>query len=312
MTGAEPWARVGDPVARVLQFGQPVVALETAVVTHGLPKGRVPELIARLDAAVRQGGALPAFVGLVAGEVVIGMTAAELDALLVHDAAKVAERDLAAAVALRRYGGTTVSATIAVAHAHGIPVAATGGIGGVHYGAERTGDVSADVAALSRFPVALVCAGAKAICDPGRTVEALDSLGVTVVGYRTGEMPAFLAASSGLSVPLRLDTADGIARLLAVKRRLGQPQALLVVQAPPPDAALDGAELQDAVRAALARAETAAVHAGEVTPFLLSAIATATAGRSVETNLAVLEANARLAGSIAAALAAQRETSAGR
>jgi pseudouridine-5'-phosphate glycosidase len=301
---ASAWLRTAPDVDAAIRTGGPIVALETAVISHGMAAAVALAVADRMAAAVRSGGGLPAFVGVREGRVEVGLARSALAALLEPGTIKVAERDLAVAVGLGLSGGTTVSATLAVAAAAGIRVMATGGIGGVHYGAERTGDVSADLAALSRFPVVVVCAGPKAICDPGRTVEALDSLGVAVIGYRTDMLPGFLAASSGVPVPYRAGSAGEIAAVAAAQRRIGTPGALLVVQPPPAAAAMDERELHAAVRGALARADAAGLRAAELTPFLLRAIADATGGRSVAANVAVLDANARLAGEIARALVA--------
>lgn len=299
------WIHAASDVDAAIKTGGPVVALETAVVSHGMPPELALDLADRMAAAVRAGGGVPAFVGVLRGRVVVGMARPDLAALLAVGSGKIAERDMAVAVGLRRTGGTTVSATLAIAAARGIRVMATGGIGGVHYGVERTGDVSADLVALSRFPVVVVSAGAKAICDPRRTVEALDSLGVAVIGFRTETLPAFLAASSGVPVPHHANSADEIAAVATAHERIGTRSALLVVQPPPPSAALGHEELQEAVRAALARADDAGVSAADVTPFLLRAVSDVTGGRSVTANMAVLEANARLAGEIALAIASR-------
>jgi pseudouridylate synthase len=308
---APSWMHIAPDIDAALAGGGPVVALETAVVSHGLPHEHVLALADRMETAVRAGGGIPAFIGVLGGRVQVGMARSDLAKLLSADSMKVAERDFAIATALQRTGGTTVSATLAIAAARGIRVMATGGIGGVHYGAERTGDVSADLSALSRFPIVVVCAGPKAICDPRRTIEALDSLGVAVLGFRTAMVPAFLSASTGIPVPHRVDSAGEIAAVAMAHHRIGAQRALLVLQPPPPLEALDDHELRDAVRAALARGDEAGVSAGDLTPFLLRVLSDITGGRSVAANLAVLENNARLAGEIAHAIsrAIARETS---
>jgi pseudouridine-5'-phosphate glycosidase len=298
------WIHTSSEIETWLVRGGPVVALETAVVSHGLPHEHALALANRLDAAVRAGGGIPAFVGVIRGRVEVGVPVADLAQLLAGDSVKVAERDFAVATALRRTGGTTVSATLAVAARIGIHVMATGGIGGVHYGAERTGDVSADLAALARFPTVVVCAGPKAICDPRRTIEALDSFGIAVLGFRTDTLPAFLAASSGIAVPHRVDSVGEIAAVAMAHQHIGARSGLLVVQPPPAHAALGERELQGAVRVALNQAENAGVSAADLTPFLLRVLAEVTGGRSVTANLAVLEANATLAGEIARAMSA--------
>lgn len=301
--GFPDWIHAAAEVAQALHEGRPVVALESAVISHGLPSELAVSTGLRLDAAVRRAGAVPAVVAVRHGAVVVGAAPGELAFLLEPGVLKVAERDLAVAVARGCSGGTTVAGTLAVAHAVGIRVMATGGIGGVHLDAGVTGDVSADLVALSRYPLVVVCAGAKAFCDARRTVEALDSLGVAVVGYRTDAFPAFLARSTGLPVQCRADHTHEIAALASVRTVMGARGALVVVQPPPADAALDEKDLEDTVASAAERARAAGVGGPALTPFLLDAMAEATAGRSLAANLAVLEANAGLAGEVAVALA---------
>jgi pseudouridine-5'-phosphate glycosidase len=303
MTFVAPrWIHLWPALCEALSADRPIVALESAVFSHGLPPAQARDLAGRLDAAVRGGGAIPACIAVRGGRVEAGVPLDDLDFLFAPDALKVAERDLAVAVAQRRSGGTTVAGTLAVAHAAGIRVMATGGIGGVHLGADHTGDVSADLPALSRYPLAVVCAGPKAICDPGRTTEALETLGVTVVGYRTGTLPAFLAPSTGIRVPYRADHVADLAAVVRAKRWIGGSSAVVVVQPPPPEHALDEGLLAAAVIEATRRAEAGGVGGADLTPFLLDALAHITGGRSVIANVAVLEANARLAAELAVAL----------
>jgi pseudouridine-5'-phosphate glycosidase len=300
--GARRMMDVSPEVADALARGLPVVALESGVFSHGLPPDAATATARHLDAVVREEGAVPALVAVRGGRILIGADARAIDFLFDPGIVKVAERDLAVVAAQRRSGGTTVSATAAVAVAVGIRVMATGGIGGVHLGAEESADVSSDLDALARYPVVAVCAGAKAICDQARTAELLETLGVTVVGYRTNTMPAFYAVSSGLPVPHRVETVAEIAAIAGIKRNLGDRAALLVVQPVPQEAALDGGVVDEAVRAALEQARRAGVRGGAVTPFLLSAIAAATGGRALTANLALLEANAGLGASVAVAV----------
>ncbi len=298
------WLRVSPEVAAALDAARPVVALESAVYSHGLPAVEARRLAVHLDEIVRRAGAIPALIAVCEGRVEIGGDPRDMDFLLVPGTLKLAERDLAVAVARRQSGGATVAATLAVANAAGIRVMATGGIGGVHIGAEKTGDVSADLDALSRHPLVVVCAGAKAICDSRRTVEALDSLGVAVVGYQTSTFPAFLAPSTGIPVPHRVENAGEIAAIARAKVMMGGSSALLVVQPPPRDAALDERDMAIAVTAALEKAGDDDVGGAELTPYLLNAMAEATGGRSLTANLAVLGANAALAAEVAVACAA--------
>jgi pseudouridine-5'-phosphate glycosidase len=300
--------RIAPEVAEALARGGPVVALETSVVAHGLPPGENLEAARRCAGAVRAAGAVPAAIGLIDGVVLVGMDAEQLGRLgdPARRPAKAGARDLAALLQGRRDAGTTVSATAAIAALTGIRLFATGGIGGVHRvpaGAPARGaaDVSADLAELARSPVCVVSAGPKAILDLPATAELLESLGVPVVGYRTGELPAFFTEGSGVRLEHRVDSAAEAAALLrlqweALRRREG---VLLAVAPPDP---LPRAEIEEAVRLALAGAERAGVSGPSVTPWLLAAVAEATGGRSRRVNLALLERNAAVAGEVAVAL----------
>jgi pseudouridine-5'-phosphate glycosidase len=296
------WLTTSEEVAAALRDGVAVVALESAVISHGLPAPQAVWLAGRLDAAVRATGAVPALVTVRAGRVVAGADPSDLAYLLKPSTVKIAERDLAVATALGQSGGTTVSGTLAVASDAGIGVVATGGIGGVHRGADVSGDISADLAALARRPLVVVCAGPKAFCDPALTLEALDALGVTVVGCGTDTLPAFLAPSTGVALPHRIDRPEDLARVARAKRRMRDRAALLVVQPPPAGAALTEEELQAALTAAIERARDQCIVGAALTPFLLGVVAERTEGRSLAANLAVLEANARLAAEIAVAI----------
>ena len=283
------------------------MVLESSVLAQGLPFPENLTAVRACEAAVRRSGAVPAMVAVLAGSVRCGLSAAEMEALGRGDErpSKVGARDLAAAVVGGGSGGTTVSATTAVAGALGLPVFATGGIGGVHRGGSS--DVSEDLHALARFPGMVVCAGAKSVLDLPRTLEALESLGIPVVGFRTSTFPAFYAASSGLSVRQRVEDVAAGAELLAVHRdRLGQPGALLLCVPPPAGAALDPDELEAALRSAEAEASRQGISGQAVTPFLLSELARSTGGRTLRANLALLEENARVAAEVAVAYAARR------
>lgn len=293
------WMRIAPEVAGALETGGAVVALESAVLSHGLPEAHARRLARRLDEIVRSAGAIPALVAVRTGRVEVGLDPSDVEFLLAASAVKISSRDLAAAVAQRQSGGTTVAGTMAAAHAAGIRVMATGGIGGVHIGAEASQDISADLVALSRFPLVVVCAGPKVICDPRLTSEALDSLGVSVVGFGTNTLPGFLAATTGVSVQWRVETAGEVAAIANAKAEMRDPSALLVVQPPPPEAAMDGLKLARAVTAAMERARAAAVGGPALTPFLLREIAEVTGGEALAANLAVLEANASLAAAVA-------------
>lgn len=282
------------------------MVLESSVLAQGLP---FPESLAAAracDAAVRRAGALPAVVAVLAGRVRCGLAAAEVEALARGNERprKVGARDLAAVVVGGGSGGTTVSATCAVAGALGLPVFATGGIGGVHRGG--SGDVSEDLHALARFPGMVVCAGAKSVLDLPRTLEALESLGILVVGFRTSTFPAFHAASSGLPLQHRVEDVAAAAELLVAHRdRLGQPGALLLCVPPPAGASLDAGELEAALQSAEAEAARQGISGQALTPFLLSDLARSTGGRTLRANLALLEENARVAAEVAVAYAAR-------
>ncbi len=297
---------VAPEVEQAIVAGGPVVALESALLSHGLPQAHARSLAVRLDDVVRAQGAMPALVVVREGRVEVGVDPHEIDFLFHPGVLKVGERDLAAAVAGRGSGGTTVAGTLAVAERAGLRVLATGGIGGVHLGVDTSGDVSADLPALARHPVVVVCAGAKAICDAARTVEMLDTLGVTVVGYRTDTMPGFFVRSSGVPVPHRRDTPAAIAAVAQAKADIGDRSALLVVQPLPEHAALDEHTVSAAIAAAMTRARHEVVTGARLTPYLLAAVADATGGKTIAANVALLETNAHLAAAIAVAWTAGR------
>lgn len=288
-----------------MRRGRPVVALESSVLAQGLPRPANAEAARRMIQAVTAAGAVPAVTAVVRGVPAAGLETRDLERFLEgDDILKVSARDLAAAAADRRDGATTVAAAIVLAHRAGIAVFATGGIGGVHRGSRH--DESADLVELSRTPVIVVCSGAKAILDLQATAERLESLGVTVVGFRTETMPAFYSRESGIAVSVRVHTVDEVAEIYAAHRALGRPGALLVVQPPPPAAALPARTVELAVSGGLRSAARAKVRGGAVTPFLLRAVVKATRGRALAANLALLELNAGLAGKIAGAVALAR------
>lgn len=254
-----------------------------------------------MRAAVLAGGAVPAVTGVVRGAITVGLDGDGLERFLRRDGVpKVSARDLPVAMARRTDGATTVAATLAICAAAGLDVFATGGIGGVHR--EPAFDESADLAELARTSAVVVCAGAKSILDLPATLERLETNGVTVVGHRTDEFPGFFTARTGLPVPARVQSAAEIASVLRAARQLRRPGAVLVVQPPPADAALDADVVEAAVAEALVLARAAGVRGAAVTPFLLAAVERATAGRSLAANLALLEANAALAAAVAVEL----------
>ncbi|MDX1531205.1 MAG: pseudouridine-5'-phosphate glycosidase [Rhodothermales bacterium] len=283
----------------------PRVALETAVLTHGLPYPENERTVLRLEAAVRDEGAEPRTVGVVRGAVRCGLSPEEIRHLAAAaDARKVSLRDLPLAAAQGWSGGTTVAATLHVAAQHGVRVFATGGIGGVHRSLTgRSYDVSADLGALARYAVAVVCAGAKAILDLPATREALETRGVTVLGYGTDELPAFYSRSSGLPADARVDTPEAAAAVIQARAELGLAGGVLVGVPVPAEAEVPRDEIEPAIARAVEEAEQRGLRSAEVTPFLLGRLAELTGARSLRANLALLEQNARVAARIARALA---------
>jgi pseudouridine-5'-phosphate glycosidase len=298
---ADRHLRIADPVRAALAEGRAVVALETTIVTHGMP---YPENVATARAVedeIRQLGATPATIAVIAGEIRVGLRPDELEWLgSAKDVLKLSRNDLAYAVASGRHGATTVAATMICAHLAGIRIFATGGIGGVHRGAECTFDISADLEDLARTPVAVVCAGAKALLDLPKTLEYLETRGVPVVGYRTDRFPAFWSLSE-LAVPIRLDRPEEVAHLVRTKWDLGLTGGVLIANPAPPGDEIPAAVVEQAVEEAV----RGGVSGKAVTPFVLSRIVELTEGRSLRANIALVRSNARLAALIALALASQ-------
>jgi len=292
---------LGEEVRSALAEGFAVVSLETSVLSQGLPPPRNAEAAERMSDAIRANGAVPAWIGVVGGQVRVGLSGGELERFCEREGiAKVARRDLPAAVASGGLGATTVSATIFAARAAGLAVAATGGIGGVH---PRTGDVSADLLELARTPLLLVCSGPKSVVDPVATAERLEELGVAVVGYRCERLPFFVVRESPVDLEHRAGSPAEAAALAAAMRTLGTRSATLLCNPVPEPSAMDPALVAEAVARCEARAEREEVHGKALTPFLLSALAEETGGVSLDANLALLEANASLAAAVASALA---------
>lgn len=298
------------PVAAALDARRPVVVLESSVLAQGLPIPANREAAERMCGAVERGGAVPAVTAVVRGTPTLGLEPDELERFLARDGVrKVSARDLAAAMLRGHDGATTVAASLALGRAAGAEVFATGGIGGVHREAPGSApetwvrDESADLAELARTPMICVCAGAKSILDLPGTLERLETLGVPVVGYGTDTLPGFFTRDTGLPVPHRVDTPAELAALWRHHRALGRSEALLVVQPPPEATALPRALVDDAVAGALADAARDGINGPATTPYLLGAVLRATEGRSLAANLALLEANARLAAAVAVALA---------
>jgi len=300
---ASPDLAVLPEVAAALAAGAPVVALESTIVAHGMPWPRNLETARALESEVRARGAVPATIAVLDGRLRVGLDAASLERLATDKSiSKVSRRDLSALVAGRGSGATTVAATMAIAAMAGIRIFATGGIGGVHRGAESTMDVSADLYELGRTPVAVVCAGAKSILDIPKTLELLESLGVPVLGYRTDDFPAFYARSSGRPVDRRCESAGEIAALLGAQFRLGL-GGVLVANPIPAENALDAAGMEGTIEEAIRTAEAGGIGGQALTPYLLDRLNAVTKGASLAANIALARNNARLAGEIAAAFA---------
>ncbi len=294
---------LSDEVAEAQRTGHPVVALESTIISHGLPSPRNLEVARQAEATLRDAGVTPATVAVMDGAIRIGLDDAALTRLATAEGVwKLSRADLAVALATGALGATTVAATMIAAHLAGISVFATGGIGGVHRGAETDFDISADLDELAKTPVTVICAGAKAILDLPKTLEALETRGVPVIGWRTDELPAFWSRQSGLKVPLRLDTADAIARAHHMRAALGLSGGQLVVNPVPQAAEIPASEITPLIDQAIARAAAEGIGGKAATPFLLARIVEATAGRSLETNIALLLNNCRLAAEIAKAM----------
>lgn len=290
-------------IARAMMGKKAVVALESTVIAHGLPAPHNLELARDCERIVREQNAEAATIGIVAGRTVIGMTDEQLGEMAVRqDVAKVNLSNLAQVLIEQKWGATTVAATLCLAHRAGLRVFATGGIGGVHRGANESFDISADLTALARFPLITVCAGAKAILDLSKTMEALETLGVPVVGYQTNELPAFYSHHSGISLDIRAETPAQIANLARTHWELGSTSGILVVNPVPPDDEIPAHEIAAVIEESLAAANVQNVSGKAVTPFLLKRIAEQTQGRSLQANLALLKNNARLAAEIACEL----------
>lgn len=294
-------------VAEARRAGVPIVVLESTIITHGMPYPQNLETARRVEAEVRGAGAVPATIAVMNGRLHIGLAAPELEALArARDVMKLSRADLAACLATGRTGATTVAATMIAARLAGIAVFATGGIGGVHRGAEASFDISADLRELAETPVTVVAAGAKAILDLPKTLEVLETLGVPVIAYGQDGFPAFWSRESGLAAPLRMDRADEIAAAHLMRGRLGLPGGQLVANPIPAEAEIPRAVIGPVIETALAEARAKGIAAKAVTPFLLSRIFDLTGGRSLDANIALVLNNARLGARIATEIAVSR------
>ena len=292
-------------VAEARANGAPIVALESTIITHGMPFPQNVETARRVEAEIRAQGAVPATIAIMDRRIHVGLTDVQLDALgQAKSVAKLSRADLAACLATGGIGATTVAATMICAHLAGIHVFATGGIGGVHRGAETSFDISADLRELAETPVTVIAAGAKAILDLPKTLEYLETLGVPVIAYGQDDFPAFWSRTSGLKAPLRMDTAADIAAAHRMRARLGLPGGQLVANPIPAEAEISKAEITPHIEAALAEAAARGIAAKAVTPFLLQRIFELTEGRSLTANIGLVLNNARLGAAIARELAA--------
>jgi pseudouridine-5'-phosphate glycosidase len=297
---------VRDDVRRALEQRAPVVALESTIITHGMPHPQNVATARAVEEVVRENGAVPATIAIVSGRIKVGLSSEELDWFgTATDVLKVSRADLPYAVAAGRHGSTTVAATMICAHLAGIRVFATGGIGGVHRGVEETLDISADLEELARTPVVVVCAGAKAILDLPRTLEYLETRGVPVVGYRTDCFPAFWSRTSDLPVPIRLDAPAAIADLVRAKDGLGLKGGVLVANPVSEEDEIPSEEMRRLIDHAVEGARRRGIARKAVTPFLLSHLNRVTGGRSLTANIALVKQNAALAARIAVSLAQQ-------
>lgn len=297
---------IAPEIAAALADGRPVVALESTIISHGMPYPRNAETALAVERIIRGEGAVPATIAILGGRLKAGLTPDEIDYLgkTGSGVAKASRRDLPVLVAKGLDGATTVTTTMMIAAMAGIQVFATGGVGGVHRGAETTMDVSADLEELAQTPVMVICAGAKSILDLGLTLEYLETKGVTVIGYGTDELPAFYTRRSGFGVDYRLDTPEELAAAFHVKRALGLRGGMLVANPIPEEYGMDKEEIDAAIEAALAEAKAQNIRGKATTPFLLAKVKELTGGDSLESNIRLVYNNARLAAKTAAALAA--------
>jgi pseudouridylate synthase len=298
------WLAISDDVREALNSGRGVVALESSLIAQGLPVPHNLETALAAEAAVRDAGAVPATVAVEDGRIVVGADRALLERLADPDraVAKAGSRDLGPLLAARTLASTTVSATMRAAHLAGLEVFATGGIGGVHRGAAQSFDVSSDIDELAVTPVAVVCSGAKSILDLPSTLELLETRRVPVVGYGTDDLPAFYGTTSGLRLPHRVDGPGAAAAAIAAHRSIPGAGGILIVQPPPADLAIEPDEVEAWIEAALDDAQRQGIRAGALTPHLLGFLARASGGRTLSVNIGLIVANARTAGTIAAAL----------
>ena len=288
---------VAPEVAQALAEGRPVVALESTIISHGMPYPKNVETALLVEQTIRDNGATPATIAVIGGRLKAGLTHEEIEYLgkTGRKVAKASRRDLPALVARKADGATTVTTTMIIAHMASIKIFATGGIGGVHRGAETTMDISADLEELAQTPVMVVCAGAKSILDLGLTLEYLDTKGVPVIGYGTDELPAFYTRKSGFGVDYRVDSPEELAAMFRAQRGLGYKGGMLVTNPIPEEYAMDKATIDAAIEQALSEAKAQGIHGKETTPFLLAKVVELTGGDSLESNIKLVLNNAKVA-----------------
>ena len=301
-----PYLDVAPEVAAAVAAGKPVVALESTIISHGMPYPQNVETALKVEQIIRDNGAVPATIAILGGRLKAGLTAEEIEYLgkKGQDVTKASRRDLAVLVSRKADGATTVTTTMMIAHMAGIQIFATGGIGGVHRGAETTMDISADLEELANTPVMVVCAGAKSILDLGLTLEYLETHGVPVIGYGTKELPAFYTRKSGFGVDYQLDTPEELAAAFRSSLDLGFRSGMLVTNPIPEEYSMDPAVINKAIEDAVAEAKAQGIHGKATTPFLLAKIKEITGGSSLDSNIQLVFNNARLAARTACALSA--------
>lgn len=289
-----------EEVSGALHFDRPVVALESTVIAHGLPYPHNIETAYKLERIVREYGATPATIGIFDGEITVGLNDTQIEAMATSDFRKISIRDLAAAVAMKHNGATTVASTTFIADLAGIKVFATGGIGGVHRGAAS--DVSADLPELARAPIVVVCSGAKVVLDLPKTREWLETFGITVLGWKCDDLPAFYSSESGLAVDQRVDDEREVAAIVRARDDLGQKSAILLTVPVPERAEIKRSEVENILEKALSLAEIQGISGKEITPFLLSKMSDMSEGKTLAANIALLENNAKVAAEVAVRL----------
>ena len=295
---------VSPEVAAAIAEGRPVVALESTIISHGMPYPQNVETALKVESIIRENGAVPATIAILGGRLKVGLTPEEIEYLgkKGHDVTKASRRDLAVLVSRKEDGATTVTTTMMIAYMAGIRIFATGGIGGVHRGAQTTMDISADLEELAQTPVMVVCAGAKSILDLGLTLEYLETHGVPVIGYGTKELPAFYTRKSGFGVDYELDSPQELAAAFKASMDMGLKGGMLVTNPIPEEYSMDPAVINKAIDEAIAQANAQGIHGKESTPFLLAKVKELTGGDSLDSNIQLVFNNARLAAKTAVEL----------